>query len=788
MSERDSSNGSRKGASKSGSNRARSAAIYNTTRIVNKHLERAAKWESPPEQDNASARAPRAAKPPPSPEDISRRIASEQWEELKGYEPWASLDPQHCVGTQNALRSKKCVYTVVARDSLIEHQGRAICVLSGQVVLAFVENNWLAYEKSRQQRLASTVGVKTESAAEVVKEELERRRIEGILSRRMAFNVAYFQSGEVVDVQSLVSELLPLEDKYPGCSLCIFTSANSALLSVLHDEFIGWSRTLGNPISDYLQSGQSSALNRLPGRAGVSPRANDFLIRQGLSIADTVRLLDQEHCISCRACEQACSALYGRNRLRIDLGSNFYQFKAIGACRTCVDQRCVSACIYDAIQFDIKKGEVIIDDFNCTGCSECSTACPYDAIEMRQTDASLPFGAKLELRIVQQNQERSTRQEKPRNIADTARRRIANKCDHCQSYDGQQACLAACPGGAPTLFELSPTDAVLALSAKDPDWKPTQKIAPAKHDYRQVTALWAISLLFFFIGSIEVLLRIMNISPRSKGVVALFLSLRKEGAFLNFSQYPHDLTLIIAFGAIGTVLMFFAMMFILRRIYMSNPMPIRTALGRCIRSIIMEVLGNIKFHSWAGTAAILFITLHSFGRFSQFEAVSASVAFAITAISGIVIRLCGTTGKALIAKAQSGIQSWSQEVQPLRASGAELSAIEALCIQLTSEYRAATTGRGAVWSALWLLVRDGISSKRYKKRLEKMLGSGGLSTAKRDFSKLLESRIRWHRHIVVLPALDPIGTVARLGHLPFSIVLAIITIAHIAVSVSRFRG
>ena len=288
MCARDSSDGARKGASKS-SNKARAAALFNTTRMVHQHLERSAKREEPVDRASASARAPRAAKPPPSPEDVARRIASEQWEELKGYEPWSSLDSQHCVATQTALRNKKCFYVVVARDSLVEHQGRSICVLSGQVVLAFVENNWLAYEKSCQERLAATVGVKTEAAAEIVKQENERRRVEGILSRRMAFNVAYFQSGEVIDLQSLQSELLLLVDKYPDHSLCIYASANSALLSILHEEFKSWSTSQGNPISDYLRAGLSSALKRLPGQAGVSPRANDFLIRQGLSIADTVR-------------------------------------------------------------------------------------------------------------------------------------------------------------------------------------------------------------------------------------------------------------------------------------------------------------------------------------------------------------------------------------------------------------------------------------------------------------------------------------------------------------------
>jgi len=788
MSPRDSSDGSPKAASKPSSNKARAAAIFNTTRIVKQHLDRLAKQEDSPEKDSAAARAQRAAKPPqqPSPEDIARRIASEQWEELKGYEPWASLEPQHCVGTQTALRSKKCVYSVVAHDTLVEHQGRAICVLNGQVVLAFVENNWLAYEKSCQQRLASTVGAKTEAAAEIVKQEIERRRVEGILSRRMAFNIAYFQSGEVLDVQSLLTDLSPLADKYPGHSLCIYCSANSAVLSISHDEFMSWSTLQDNPISNYLRSGLSSALNRLPGRAGVSPRANDFLIRQGLSIADTVRLLDQEHCISCRACEQACSDLYGRNRLRIDLGSNFYQLKAIGTCRTCVDQRCVTACVYDAIHFNLKKGEVVIDEFNCTGCSECSTACPYDAIEMRQTDASMPFGAKLKLRIAQENQERSARQEKPRDIADTARRRVANKCDHCQRLDGQQACLAACPGGAPTLFELSPADAVIALSAKDPDWKPPQKVALPTKDYRSVTALWAISLFVLFISSIEVILRIITIFPGVKGIAALVRSLRKKDSYPIFYQYPDERTLVFIFGIIGTVLMCIAAMFVLRRIYMRNPTQIRSTLGRGIRSLIMDVLGNVKYHSWAGTAAILFIILHSFGRFNQLEAMAASIALAITAISGIVIRLCGTTSKALIAKAQSGIQFWTQEAQALQASASELAAVETLCNQLINEYGTVTAGRGAVRSALWLLIRDGISGKRYLKRLESIFGGGGLAAANRDFLRLLDARIRYHRHIILLPAIEPLGTAARFGHLPLSIVLTLLTIIHVAVSLSRF--
>ena len=77
--------------------------------------------------------------------------------------------------------------------------------------------------------------------------------------------------------------------------------------------------------------------------------------------------------------EQACADRYGAPRLNVE-GKVLGAWGFADACRTCVDQRCIDPCAYDAIKFDQETKEVLILEDACTGCSLCAAACPYDAM------------------------------------------------------------------------------------------------------------------------------------------------------------------------------------------------------------------------------------------------------------------------------------------------------------------------------------------------------------------------------------------------------------------------
>src|SRR5438105_13713892 len=106
-----------------------------------------------------------------------------------------------------------------------------------------------------------------------------------------------------------------------------------------------------------------------------------------------VRAIDQ--CIECGACEAACETRYGAKRLTLN-GRILGALDFVDACHTCTDQRCVDPCNFDAIAFDPVRKEVLINEANCTGCTLCATACPYDAIEMHDLDDNPLLTLRLE--------------------------------------------------------------------------------------------------------------------------------------------------------------------------------------------------------------------------------------------------------------------------------------------------------------------------------------------------------------------------------------------------------
>ena len=100
--------------------------------------------------------------------------------------------------------------------------------------------------------------------------------------------------------------------------------------------------------------------------------------------------IDHSLCWGCKTCEVACKqenrapdgvklitvSEDGPREIDGKLGFTF----RVNLCRHCDDPPCADACPDEAIE-KRSDGIVVLDMNQCSGCQTCMTACPYDAIE-----------------------------------------------------------------------------------------------------------------------------------------------------------------------------------------------------------------------------------------------------------------------------------------------------------------------------------------------------------------------------------------------------------------------
>ena len=100
--------------------------------------------------------------------------------------------------------------------------------------------------------------------------------------------------------------------------------------------------------------------------------------------------IDHEACWGCKTCEVACKqenrAAEGVKLIFVSEdgpgiidGKLDFIFR-VNLCRHCDEPPCADACSEEAIA-KRSDGMVVMDYDLCTGCQSCISACPYDAIE-----------------------------------------------------------------------------------------------------------------------------------------------------------------------------------------------------------------------------------------------------------------------------------------------------------------------------------------------------------------------------------------------------------------------
>lgn len=195
----------------------------------------------------------------------------------------------------------------------------------------------------------------------------------------------------------------------------------------------------------YLQQVHENELETLYSNSAdeiSGPLNLSFLLKQGISDATDVLLIDYSLCIRCDICEKACSETHGGvSRLKREAGITYANIHVPTACRHCEDPLCMKDCPPDAIHRSI-NGEVFIDD-TCISCGNCVKNCPYDAVELASINPenhrpSL-MGFMIDLVVGHEMTLPDEYHAAPKK---------AVKCDLCSNFMDGPACVRACPTGA----------------------------------------------------------------------------------------------------------------------------------------------------------------------------------------------------------------------------------------------------------------------------------------------------------------------------------------------------
>lgn len=95
-------------------------------------------------------------------------------------------------------------------------------------------------------------------------------------------------------------------------------------------------------------------------------------------------LFEQQFCIGCQTCMDACAARNGLPSGVFPRHADNFQQKIEGpylsmSCNHCTNPACVEACPVGALQKRDSDGIVVHDRDACIGCYSCVSACPYGA-------------------------------------------------------------------------------------------------------------------------------------------------------------------------------------------------------------------------------------------------------------------------------------------------------------------------------------------------------------------------------------------------------------------------
>lgn len=162
-------------------------------------------------------------------------------------------------------------------------------------------------------------------------------------------------------------------------------------------------------------------------RGSIDQTLLDALVDDRIINGTRAMLIDNDRCVRCDACVDACATTHDGNPRFVRHGPSHAQLMFANACMHCVDPVCLIGCPTGAIRRTL-EGPIVIHDPTCIGCGTCADSCPYHNIRM--VEARDEGGAIL--------------------VDDESRQPIlkATKCDLCSSQPAGPACERACPHDA----------------------------------------------------------------------------------------------------------------------------------------------------------------------------------------------------------------------------------------------------------------------------------------------------------------------------------------------------
>jgi hydrogenase-4 component A len=614
---------------------------------------------------------------------------------------------------------------------------------------------------------------------------MKRRSEVGPLIRMAEANLGLFNEGDLVTLDTSGPD---------AAGVAVYSVTPIRVLSVAMSRLETWRRTY-QFFGDRLRRATDAARTRLHASSGARSLVADFFVRHGLSVAMSLRVREIDKCIECYECEKACEQRYGVKRLSLN-GKVLGALDFVDCCHTCVDQRCIDPCAYDAIKFDDAKKEVLIMEDACVGCSLCAIACPYDAIEMHELDTK-PL---LQIRL-QKEDKLGFGDSKPRKAK---LRRIASKCDHCVSYE-DQACISACPTAA--LVEIPPEAAFtertdnMAEAAKK-GFESTMmfdanEIFDPKKFYKGISEeedkgkkkeqtfrtgwLWLLSMLGILGSLTEIVLRKVwpDLSARFYYLTKYLPEshpdhLEPELAINNIDFRPGE-PLALWLGYVGTVIMF-ASMFYSARKWIPG----------------LKKLGSQKawfdFHIWAGAVGPMLVMLHTASKLDNWVSL-AIYAMLATVISGVIGRYLSTELPDLASQAALQVVEYERKLGELRNRHAGVNVADRFYGRIQRRFATVLDPKrssiGAGWKALRMMFWDALA-RPFRGPLLRSQLKGIKDPKARTKTALVATELAlFERRRVLYPKIEPLFREWKIVHIPFAIALTALSGIHIVLELLR---
>ncbi len=657
----------------------------------------------------------------------------------------------------------------VPRDTQLEippaMQGALCFVVAGQISIGAFDPAALA-ERGRQQRDAA-LGEKDGTLMPP-----------GPLARAARQNLALFSDGELFNMAAISQ--VGGDDRLAAFSL------SRAVVLLFAGDVVGWLAEAAPGVAEAVASALALTNARLRAITGIKHEILDFYVRNGLSVAGpTVRLRQLDLCIDCKQCEEACEDRHGAQRLTLG-GYELGLLDFVYTCRTCSDARCLSPCEHDAIKRDAKTGEVVIHEDRCIGCSLCALSCPYGAINMINV-------AEPELETY--SPQFKARLDKTGKLAfgpgkgrKAQARRIANKCDHCAGY-ADQACVSACPTGS--LIEISP--ATLFRERPPTDTRPPDGAAPkrsrtrldvlpaqpfvdglairdsgaARVRTRKLSLLiWIVGLGTFLGVFAEVMLRWFH-----PAWSASYHLMRLEGtdaalAAMNVS-YLAGSKLALACGYVGTALMVLSMAYLLQRRF-----------GWFGKTATNQFWLDV--HLMTGTVGPLFIVLHSALRLTTWVSIPFWSMLAVV-FSGVLGRYLYTLVPSLTSKHDLEILAHRRAITEVAKDHPAAGDYAYELLDRETQRSATAWEVGLLPLLLWVMADD-LRRMWTRHRDRRVLARLAPNKIARQIARRIDRVVAFERRKELAPRGKALLRSWKRVHVPFSIVLLVTMLAHIAIA------